>query len=64
MVVPPLTFIMNSTMNLMSELYHKCERRGTIFRASRLPKYYSIDKGPQFGKKWLPLSILALASTT
>ena len=50
MVLPPLTFIMNFTMNLISELYHKCERRGTIFCTLRLLKYYSIDKGPNLGR--------------
>lgn len=40
-MLPPLTFMVDLTMNLMSGLHHKCERKSTIFRATEVPKNYS-----------------------
>ena len=38
-MLPPFTFIVDSTINLTSEPYHECEM--TIFYVSGVPKNYS-----------------------
>jgi len=41
MVLPPLTFMVDPIMNLMSEPYHEYERRSTILYILRVLKNYS-----------------------
>ena len=43
MELHPLTFMMDLTINLMSEPYHKCEVREHYHRDSGLLKNYSCD---------------------
>lgn len=46
MMLPPLTFMMDPTMNLMSGPHHECKRReSTILRTPGVPKNYSINRG-------------------
>ena len=41
MMLPPLTFMMDSTMNLISELHHKYERKKNIITCTlKIPKNY------------------------
>lgn len=48
MVFPPFTFMIDPTMNLVSESYHKCKRRGhypLLFKSTQvLLKLYRVNQ--------------------
>ena len=47
MVLPPLTFIVEPTMNLMSGTTLSVRGKSTIHRALEVPKDYSQKAGPK-----------------